>query len=87
MQILKILKGEKGAEDCVPHNIDTKELGNQDEDDLYPEFGCKRQSDSALLQTENDNNSLSSGDTERCLSNAEKPRHFMLKDYLKQRQH
>ncbi|KAG7971633.1 hypothetical protein I3843_07G145200 [Carya illinoinensis] len=86
-QILKILKGEKGAEDCVPHNIDTKELGNQDEDDLYPEFGCKRQSDSALLQTENDNNSLSSGDTERCLSNAEKPRHFMLKDYLKQRQH
>ncbi|XP_041019690.1 receptor-like cytosolic serine/threonine-protein kinase RBK1 [Juglans microcarpa x Juglans regia] len=86
-QILKILKGEKDAEECVDsHNIDTKELGNQDEDDLYPEFGCKRQSDSALLQTENDNNSLSSGDTETCLGNGEKPRHFMLKEYLKQRQ-
>ncbi|XP_059460874.1 protein kinase STUNTED-like [Corylus avellana] len=84
-QILKILTGEKDGNECVNfHVIDLKEMGNQDDDDVFLEFGYKRHMNSALLQTENDSNSQSSGETS--LGSAEKPRHFMLKDYFKQRQ-
>lgn len=88
MQILRILKGEKDAEETVnyPLVVDSIEMGNQDEDDLYPEFSWNRQSESAMLRTENDNKSLGSGESDTCLSNAKKFRHFKLKDYLKKRQ-
>lgn len=85
VQILKILTGEKDGNECVnSHVIDLKEMGNQDDDDVFLEFGYKRHMDSALLKTENDSSSQSSGETS--LGSAEKPRHFMLKDYFKQRQ-
>ncbi|GLT55423.1 hypothetical protein SLA2020_285440 [Shorea laevis] len=84
-QVLKILTGEKDGDECVnSHVIDLKDLGNQDDDDLFFEFGYKLHMGSGLLQTENDTSSLSSCETSLC--SAEKPRHFMFKDYLKQRQ-
>lgn len=84
-QVLKILTGEKDGDECLnSHVIDLKDLGNQDDDDLFFEFGYKQHMGSGLLQTENDTSSLSSYETSLC--SAEKPRHFMLKDYLKKRQ-
>jgi hypothetical protein len=85
VQVLEILTGEKDGDKRVNfHVIDLKEMGNQDDDDLFLEFGYKRHMDTALLQTENDSSSQSSGETFLC--SAEKRRHFMLKDYFKQRQ-
>ncbi|KAB1204046.1 Receptor-like cytosolic serine/threonine-protein kinase RBK1 [Morella rubra] len=84
-QILQILTGEKIADECVKsHIMDMEELGNQDDDALFPDIGCKQQTDSALLQKENDTSSLSSGDSSQ--RSAEKSRHFMLKDYFKERE-
>lgn len=85
VQILQILTGEKIADECVKsHIMDMEELGNQDDDALFPDIGCKQQTDSALLQKENDTSSLSSGDSSQ--RSAEKSRHFMLKDYFKERE-
>lgn len=85
-QILKLLTGEKeyANEFVSSHVIGFKELENQDDDDLLPEFGSKRHMGSTLLKSENNTSSLSSSDTS--LRSGEKTRHFMLKDYLKERQ-
>jgi hypothetical protein len=86
VQILKLLTGEKeyANEFVSSHVIGFKELENQDDDDLLPEFGSKRHMGSTLLKSENNTSSLSSSDTS--LRSGEKTRHFMLKDYLKERQ-
>ena len=85
-QILKLLTGEKDAYNCVSSNVtDFKEIENQDDDDTFPEFYCNRQyMGSTLLKTESNSSSLSSCDMS--IHSAEKTRHFMLKDYLKERQ-
>lgn len=86
VQILKLLTGEKDAYNCVSSNvIDFKEIENQDDDDIFPEFYCNQQyMGSTLLKTECNSGSLSSSDMS--IHSAEKTRHFMLKDYLKERQ-
>ncbi|KAM3710874.1 hypothetical protein ACJW31_01G064600 [Castanea mollissima] len=85
-QILKLLTGEKDAYNCLSSNvIDFKEIENQDDDDIFPEFYCNQQyMGSTLLKTESNSSSLSSSDIS--IRSAEKTRHFMLKDYLKERQ-
>ena len=84
VQILKLLTGEKDAYNCVSSNvIDFKEIENQDDDDIFPEFFCNQQyMGSTLLKAESNSSSLS----DISIRSAEKTRHFMLKDYLKERQ-
>lgn len=86
VQILKLLTGEKDAYNCDSSNvIDFKEIENQDDDDIFPEFYCNQQyMGPTLLKTESNSCSLSSSDIS--IRSAEKTRHFMLRDYLKERQ-
>ncbi|KAK9271168.1 hypothetical protein L1049_026757 [Liquidambar formosana] len=76
-EILELLRGENDAEEMVKsHDNASKKSGNEEDDELYPEFGFKPCLDFALLDSDGDTASIS----------ATKPnKRCSLEDYLKGR--